>query len=131
MRYTTLFITVFAFASVATAQSYREEVDYRFPREYAHRSKAQQQRLDQERYETDVMREEAERERIQMQLEGQRQQNETGAIVQREQEESRRNYETTNIINNINNAANTASNVARQIKEIGNLMNHGYNPYNW
>jgi hypothetical protein len=131
MRYTTFFITIFAVASTASAQSYDTEVDYRFPREYAHRTKIQQQRLDEERYETDLAREEIKREQMQMQLEAQRQQNEIGAIVRREQEESRRNYEATNMINNVNNAANTASNVARQIKQIGNLMNHGYNPYDW
>ena len=119
------------------------EVDYRVPSSYAPRPKlpsaglrdSRSDALAQARFETQMMREQAQQETYRQQIAA-RQNSPRIAETSREIQENQRRYENnSNMINNVNQAANAASNVARQAKTIGTLMNGGWDAYrdafNW
>lgn len=92
-------------------------------------SPQQQKILANERFETEMLRQEAEQENYRQQI-ASRQNSQRIAENSREIQENQRRYENNmNTINNVNQAANAASNVARQVKTIGTLMNGGWDAY--
>lgn len=85
--------------------------------------------LAEERFETEMLRQEAQQETYRQQI-ASRQNSQRIAENSREIQENQRRYENnSNMINNVNQAANAATNVARQAKTIGTLMNGGWDAY--
>jgi len=98
-------------------------------------SSDQERIIANERFETEMLRQEAQQETYRQQI-ASRQNSQRIAENSREIQENQRRYENnSNMINNVNQAANAATNVARQAKTIGTLMNGGWDAYrdafNW